>query len=62
LKIENAIISVNCKLTRNREELGFQFLGFGEGGHNTLLGYIQARSQRALKSATAESHESARPG
>lgn len=53
LKIEDAIISVNCRLTRNREELGFQFLQFGEGGHNALLRYIQARSQRALKSATA---------
>jgi len=52
LKVENAIISVNCKLTRNREELGFQFLGFSEGGHNTLLRYIQNRAQRALKSAT----------
>ncbi len=53
LKINNAIISVKCKLTRNREELGFQFLGFGEGGHNALLRYIQSRSERALKSATA---------
>lgn len=55
LKVENAVISVDCKLTRNREELGFQFLGFSEGGHNALLHYIQSRSQRALKSATAES-------
>ncbi len=53
LKIEDAIIAVNCRLTRNREELGFQFVGFDEGGHNKLLRYIQARSQRALKSATA---------
>jgi CheY-like chemotaxis protein len=53
LKVEDQIIAVDCKLTRNREELGFQFLGFGEGGHNVLLHYIQARSQRALKEATA---------
>jgi DNA-binding response OmpR family regulator len=54
LKIESSIISVNCKLTRNREELGFQFLGFDEGGHNALLRYIQTRSERALKNAVAE--------
>jgi len=53
LKVEDAVISVDCKLTRNREELGFQFLGFGEGGHNTLLKYIESRAQRELKSATA---------
>jgi hypothetical protein len=53
LRVEDTILSVDCKLTRNREELGFQFLAFNEGGHNTLLHYIQERSQRALKSATA---------
>jgi CheY-like chemotaxis protein len=53
LKVEDEVISVDCKLTRNREELGFQFLGFGGGGHNILLRYIQARSQRALKEATS---------
>jgi len=54
LKVEDAIISVTCKVTRNREELGFQFLSFGEGGHHTLLKYIQSRAERALKSATAK--------
>jgi len=53
LKFEDRIISVTCKLTRNREELGFQFLTFEEGGHAALLRYIQARSARALKGATA---------
>ena len=53
LKIENQIVSVNCKLTRNREELGFQFLTFQEGGHHTLLKYIQSRSERDLKTATS---------
>jgi hypothetical protein len=53
LKIENHIISVTCKVTRNREELGFQFLAFGEGGHHALLHYIQMRAERDLTSATS---------
>ena len=54
LKVEDAIISVTCKVTRNSEELGFQFLSFGEGGHHALLKYIQSRAERALKNATAK--------
>jgi hypothetical protein len=54
LKVEDAIISVSCKVTRNREELGFQFLSFGEGGHHALLKYIQSSAERALKNATAK--------
>ncbi len=53
LKVEDQIIAVTCKVTRNREELGFQFLSFEEGGHHALLKYIQSRAERALKSATA---------
>ena len=53
LKIEDQIISVTCRVTRNRAELGFQFLSFEEGGHHILLSYIQTRSHRALKSATS---------
>jgi hypothetical protein len=51
LKIGDTLISVTCKVTRNREEMGFQFLSFEEGGHHALLGYIQSRAQRALKGA-----------
>jgi len=51
LKIGNKLIAVTCKVTRNREEMGFQFLSFEEGGHHALLGYIQSRAQRALKGA-----------
>jgi hypothetical protein len=54
LKVENQLIAVTCKVTRNREELGFQFLSFEEGGHSTLLKYIQARAERALKNATSK--------
>lgn len=52
LKVGNRLIAVTCKVTRNREELGFQFLSFEEGGHHALLSYIQSRGERALKSAT----------
>lgn len=51
LKIGDKLIAVTCKVTRNREEMGFQFLSFEEGGHHALLGYIQSRAQRALKGA-----------
>jgi hypothetical protein len=53
LKVGDEVISVTCRLTRNRDELGFQFLTFEEGGHSKLLKYIQDRSERALKSALA---------
>ncbi len=53
LKLGDEVISLTCRLTRNREELGFQFLSFEEGGHNKLLKYIQARPERALKNALA---------
>jgi hypothetical protein len=55
LKVEDQIIGVSCKVTRNREELGFQFLAFEEGGHHALLKYIQSRAERALKTAHRES-------
>ncbi len=53
LKVGDKLIAVTCKVTRNREELGFQFLSFEEGGHHALLAYIQARAERALKSASS---------
>ena len=55
LKVGDRLIAVNCKVTRNREEMGFQFLSFEEGGHHALLGYIQSRAQRALKGAVEKS-------
>jgi hypothetical protein len=53
LKVGDEVITVRCRLTRNREELGFQFLSFQEGGHHKLLKYIQERPERALKNAIA---------
>jgi hypothetical protein len=51
LKVEDKVIAVTCKVTRNREELGFQFLSFEEGGHRALLKYIESRPERALQAA-----------
>jgi hypothetical protein len=59
LKVDDLIIGVDCKVTRNREELGFQFLSFEEGGHHALLKYIQSRAERALKTATSNKAEKA---
>jgi hypothetical protein len=53
LKVDAKLVSLSCRVTRNREELGFRFLSFGEGGHAALLRYIQARSSRALRTASA---------
>jgi hypothetical protein len=53
LKIGDEIVSATCKLTRNRDELGLQFISLEEEGRKALLGYIKSRSERALKSATA---------
>ncbi len=57
LKIGDRLIAVTCKVTRNREEMGFQFLSFEEGGHHALLEYIQSRAQRALKGAVEKAAE-----
>ena len=53
LKVGEAVVGMNCRLTRNREDLGLQFLSFAEGGHHALLSWIQSRPERALKAASA---------
>ena len=53
LKVGDRLFAVSCRVTRNREEMGFQFLSFEEGGHHALLSYIESRGERALKSAAA---------
>ena len=40
-------------MTRNRAEMGFQFLDFEADGRSRLLAWIEARGGRALKNATA---------
>ena len=51
LKVGETIIGLDCRLARNRADLGLQFLSFEEGGHRALLEWIQSRSERALKDA-----------
>ena len=53
LRAGEDIIALTCKVTRNRRELGLQFKSFETGGHHKLFQYIQSRSTRDLKSATA---------
>jgi hypothetical protein len=53
LKVGDEIVALDCRLTRSGVDLGVQFLSFAEGAHHTLLSYIQGRSERALKEATA---------
>jgi DNA-binding response OmpR family regulator len=54
LRVGEDIIALTCKVTRNRRELGLQFKSFETGGHHILFQYLQARSARDLKSATAK--------
>lgn len=51
LLIGEDVVSLHCRVTRNRQEIGLQFLSFEEGGHHKLLRYIQGRTQRALRGA-----------
>jgi DNA-binding response OmpR family regulator len=53
LKLASGIVDLSAKVTRNRAEMGFQFLEFAGDGRSRLLAWIEARGQRALKSATS---------
>jgi hypothetical protein len=53
LKLSGGIVGMSAKVTRNRSEMGFQFLEFEADGRSRLLAWIEARSARALKSAAA---------
>jgi DNA-binding response OmpR family regulator len=53
LKLSDGIVDLSARVTRNRAEMGFQFLDFETNGRSRLLAWIEARSERALKSATA---------
>ncbi len=61
LKVGEEIVAIDCRLTRGGADLGVQFLSFAEGAHHTLLSYIQSRSERALKEATAAPASSLAP-
>jgi hypothetical protein len=53
LKVGDRVVGLDCKLARNRADLGLQFLTFDEGGHQALLEWIQSRADRALREAGA---------
>lgn len=53
LKLADDIVDLSARVTRNRAEMGFQFLDFEADGRSRLLAWIEARSERALKSAAA---------
>jgi len=51
---EKSIVDLSARVTRNRAEMGFQFLDFEANGRSQLLAWIEARAARALKSAAAQ--------
>jgi DNA-binding response OmpR family regulator len=53
LKLADGIVDLSARVTRNRAEMGFQFLDFETDGRSRLLAWIEARSERALKNAAA---------
>ncbi len=48
---DESIVDLSARVTRNRAEMGFQFLDFETDGRSRLLAWIEARSERALKNA-----------
>jgi len=53
LRIGQNIISLNCRVTRSKNELGLQFKSFTTGGHHKLFNFIQKHSERSLKKAVS---------
>ena len=54
LRVANDIIHIDCRVTRNSEDIGFQFNSFSPGGHKKLFRYIQDRPKRELEYAVKE--------
>jgi hypothetical protein len=50
---DRSIVGLSARVTRNRSEMGFQFLDFEADGRSRLLAWIEARGERALKNAAA---------
>lgn len=50
---DRSIVGLSARVTRNRAEMGFQFLDFETDGRSRLLAWIEARGKRALKNAAA---------
>jgi hypothetical protein len=51
LRVGEHIISLSCRVSRNRGEMGLQFTSFEMGGHHKLFQFIQSRAERDLKAA-----------
>lgn len=51
LKLSDGLVGMSARVTRNRSEMGFQFLEFEADGRSKLLAWIEARGERALRSA-----------
>ena len=49
LRIGEQIITVNCRVARNKQELGLEFESFDEDGHQKLFTYLMERSEREIK-------------
>jgi len=50
---DKVLVGLSAKVTRNRAEMGFQFLDFEADGRTRLLAWIESRGERALRSAAA---------
>jgi hypothetical protein len=51
LRVEEDILTLSGRVTRNRGELGLQFTSFETGGHHKLFRFLQTRGARELKEA-----------
>ncbi len=49
LRIGEQIIIVNCRVARNKRELGLEFESFDEDGHQKLFTYLMERSEREIR-------------
>ncbi len=50
LRIGEQIITVNCRVARNKRELGLEFESFDSDGHQKLFTYLMERADREMKS------------
>jgi hypothetical protein len=55
---ERSLVGLAAKVTRNRSEMGFQFLEFEADGRSTLLAWIEARGERSLRGASVPAQPS----
>jgi CRP-like cAMP-binding protein len=49
LRVGEHIITVNCRVARNRRELGLEFESFEADGHQKLFKYLMERPERDMK-------------